>query len=315
MVRRAAAASPEPLATATPRQLEVFRAVVQTGGVSPAARMLAMSQPAVSYQLKQLEAAFGFLLFDRVRGRLMPTKEGTALAAEVERHFVGMREILRIAAQMRGQEAGQLNIGVLPALAFTVMPEVVARFRQTFPAVKVSLQTLSSPTIKDAVATSRLDLGFVANEVDTLGVRAVEFASHSAVIVVPRKHRLAKAETLQPRDLRGEAFVALNPEDATRKPIAEAFRKQGVELHVVAETPYALGVCALVEAGVGIGLVNPLSILGAYRAALKTVPFQPEIRFRHLMLLPPHRPHGRALREFVALARAVHQTMASGARA
>lgn len=283
----------------------MFRAVMSSGGASNAARLLDTSQPAVSYQLKMLEQALGFPLFERVRGRLLPTREAKALSVEVNRHFVGMDEINRAAAHLKGQEVDQLNVGVLPALAFTVMPEVVARFRKQFPAVKVSLQTLSSPVIKDGVATGRFDVGFVASEVDTLGVRSSEFASHAAVAVVPAGHRLAGRAWLQAKDLRGEPLIALNPEDATRRPIDEALRKQRVVPNVVAETPYALGVCVLTEAGVGIGLVNPLAVLDAHRATLKLLRFRPEIRFRHLLLLPPHQPQGRTVRGFVSIARAV----------
>lgn len=290
---------------ATPRQFEMFRAVMQAGGVSNAARLLNTSQPAVSYQLRMLEEALGFALFERVRGRLVPTHEGRALSVEVNRHFVGMEEIARAAAHLRGQEVNQLNVGALPALAFTVMPKVVARFLESFPSVKVSLQTVSSPAIKDAVATGQLDVGFVASEVETVGVRSSEFTSQNAVAVVPVGHRLAAKSWLEPKDLKEQPFIALNPEDATRRPVDEALRKQGVTPKVVAETPYALGVCALVEAGIGIGLVNPLAVLDACRSKLKILRFRPEIRFRHLLLLSPHQPQGRTVREFVSIARAV----------
>lgn len=278
---------------------------MQAGGVSNAARLLNTSQPAVSYQLRMLEEALGFALFERVRGRLVPTHEGKALSIEVNRHFVGMEEIARAAAHLRGQEVNQLNVGALPALAFTVMPKVVARFRESFPSVKVSLQTVSSPAIKDAVATGKLDVGFVASEVETVGVRSSEFTLQAAVVVMPVEHRLAKKPWLQPKDLKEQPLIALNPEDATRRPVDEALHKQGVTPNVVAETPYALGVCALVDAGVGIGLVNPLAVPDAYHSRLATVRFRPEIRFRHLLVLPPHQPQGRTVRGFISIARTV----------
>lgn len=296
--------SPSPR-LATPRQFEMFRAVMQAGGVSNAARLLDTSQPAVSYQLRMLEEALGFALFERVRGRLVPTREGKALLIEVNRHFVGMEEIARVAEHLRGQEVNQLNVGALPALAFTIMPLVVARFRTSFPTVKVSLQTVSSSVIKDAVATGRFDVGFVASEVETTGVRSSEFTSQAAVAVVPAGHPLARKPWLQPKDLKGQPLVVLNPEDATRRPVDEALRKQGVTPNVVAETPYALGVCALVDAGVGIGLVNPLAVPEAYHSKLGTVRFRPEIRFRHLLVLPPHQPQGRTVRGFISIARTV----------
>lgn len=288
----------------TSRQLELFRAVMRTRGVSAAARSMQMSQPAVSYQLRALENLLGFALFVRERGRIAPTREAGALAIEVERHFVGLQEIGRAAAHLRDVVADQLNVGALPALGFTLMPTVVARFRREFPGVKVSLQTLGSTAIKDAVSTGGLDVGFVASEVDTLGVISSEFATRSAMVVMPNGHRLARRPFVRPRDLRGEPFVALNSEDATRGAVDAAMRAEKVELEIAAETPYALGVCALVGAGVGIGLVNPLSFAAVDAPRLRLVPFRPRIRFKHLLLFPPQ-PAGRSVRAFVAIARAV----------
>ncbi|MBE7417420.1 MAG: LysR family transcriptional regulator [Ideonella sp.] len=286
----------------TSRQVEIFRTVMRCGGISSAGRLLNLSQPAVSYQIAALERSLALELFLRERGRLIPTREGQALAAQIERHFVGMDQIVRAATHLRDQVAGQVNVGALPALAFTVMPIAVARFKEAYPGVKVSLQTTSSSSIKDGVSNASLDVGFVASEVDTHGVRYSEYTAQHAMVVMPRSHRLARSRSVQPRDLRGEPFVALNPEDATRSLIETAMSAARVELEVAAETPYAIGVCALVAAGVGIGLVNPLSVRDAQAQGLALVPFRPRVTFRHLLLLPPG-ASSRTARAFVALAR------------
>ena len=267
----------------TSRQVEIFRTVMRCGGISSAGRLLNLSQPAVSYQIAALERSLALELFLRERGRLIPTREGQALAAQIERHFVGMDQIVRAATHLRDQVAGQVNVGALPALAFTVMP-------------------ISSSSIKDGVSNASLDVGFVASEVDTHGVRYSEYTAQHAMVVMPRSHRLARSRSVQPRDLRGEPFVALNPEDATRSLIETAMSAARVELEVAAETPYAIGVCALVAAGVGIGLVNPLSVRDAQAQGLALVPFRPRVTFRHLLLLPPG-ASSRTARAFVALAR------------
>ncbi len=286
------------------RQLEIFQAIYRAGGVSSAARLLGMSQPAVSYLLASLERSLDVKLFNRERGRLRPTREGVSLATEVERHFVGLETIARMAATLRDQEAGQLNIGVLPALGYTLFPRVVAKFRERYPRTRVSMQTLSSNAIKDGVTSGRFDLGVVACEIDTHGVRHSTFASRNAVLAVPRNHRLAGRRSVQPRDLRDEPFVALNPEDAIRRPVDAAMSEAKVALSIVAETPYAIGVCALVAAGVGIGLVNPLSVPASIRTELKLLEFKPAIRFEHLLILPPFSSLRDAAQSFLSLARA-----------
>jgi DNA-binding transcriptional LysR family regulator len=286
------------------RQIEIFRAVMRAGGASAAARLLGLSQPLISQQLASLERAIEVPLFERKRGRLVPTREGTAFHAEVERHYLSMEQLARKAQSLRGANEGRLIVGCLPALGFTLMPEVLRRFRERYPQVRVSLQTVSSGLIKDRVASGEWDIGFAASEVDTAGVVHSVFARTEAVVVVPASHALAR--TRKPvglAELARHPVVVLNPEDVTRQQLERACAAQGVTLNIAAETPYGTGVAALVAAGVGIGVTNPLSVPQGIAGGLVLKKLQASIEFSNLVLFPPHAPASQWAKDWLQLAR------------
>lgn len=271
-----------------PRQIEIFRAVMRTGGASAAARLLGLSQPMVSQQLSTLEVAIGIPLFERIRGRLVPTREGVAFHLEVERHYLSMEQLARKAQSLRVANEGKLIVGCLPALGFTLMPHAVKLFRDAYPKVLVSLQTVSSGVIKDRVASGEWDIGFAANEIDTTGIVHSVFAKVPAMAVLPRFHELAGRQgPVSLADLARFPLVALNPEDVSRQQLQAAGDAQNVSLNIAAETPYGAGVWSLVAAGVGLGITNPLSAPEATDGDLVMRPLLAKVEFSSLVLFPP----------------------------
>lgn len=287
-----------------PRQIEIFRAVMRTGGASAAARLLGLSQPMVSQQLSALESAIRLPLFERLRGRLVPTREGVAFHLEVERHYLSLEQLARKAQSLRVANEGQLIVGCLPALGFTLMPHAVKLFRDAYPKVLVALQTVSSGVIKDRVASGEWDIGFAANEIDTTGVVHSVFSRVPAVAVVPRFHELARGEgPVTLAELARFPLVALNPEDVSRQQLRAACDAQNLTLEIAAETPYGAGVWALVAAGVGVGITNPLSAPAPAGGDLVMRPLQAQVEFSSLVLFPPQGSPSAWAKELLRFAR------------
>lgn len=287
-----------------PRQIEIFRAVMRAGGASAAARVLGLSQPMVSQQLSNLESSIGVPLFERTRGRLIPTREGVAFHMEVERHYLSMEQLARKAQSLRAGNEGKLIVGCLPALGFTVMPHAVKLFRDTYPKVVVSLQTVSSGIIKDRVASGEWDIGFAASEIDTTGVVHSVFSNAAAAVVIPRGHELARGDgPVQLAQLAPHPLVVLNPEDVTRQQLQRATAAQNATLNIAAETPYGAGVWALVAAGVGLGITNPLSAPECPGGELVMRPLDAEVEFNSLVLFPPQGSPSAWAKELLRCAR------------
>jgi DNA-binding transcriptional LysR family regulator len=107
---------------------------------------------------------------------------------------------------------------------------------------------------------------------------------------LPKGHRLARRKLIEAKDLQGEAFVALSRTDRARRRIDAILDGSGVKPRVVVETHYALSVCQFVQAGTGIGLINPYSLSCMAPDSIEVRRFAPKVQFRTLMIFPPQRP-------------------------
>lgn len=282
------------------RQVEAFRALMKSGTTGRAAELLGVTQPAISRSIGELERAVGFPLFVRIRGRLVPSPEAQLFFRDVERVFQGMESLRASADRIRYAGSGELRVAALASLGGTVVPAAIARFRREFPDATVTFRILNSTAVRDLVASSQVDVGLAADEIDTTGVSHRVFATPRAVCALPKGHRLCNREFIEPKDLDGEPFIAFVPEDTARIRMNAVFAEAGCAPRVVVETIYSSSVCDLVLEGVGVGLVNAYSAY-EYRARdIVFKPFRPEVDIRSLLLFPPDRQESRLVNRFVA---------------
>jgi DNA-binding transcriptional LysR family regulator len=281
------------------REIEAFRAVMLCGTASRAAEMLNISQPAVTKAIQALERSIHFALFERTKGRLVPTPEGQIFFREVEQSFVGLARLQTAAARIRDFGSGEIRIACLSAFSTSIAPLAIAQFQARHPKVAITFQVASSSSIRDLVAAGQFDIGLAADEIDTTGVEARHFAETTAMIALPPKHPLCDQAVIRPKHLDGHAFVALAPEDTTRREADALFESAGSKPRVVIETPYSTTICAFVVQGLGCGLVDPVTASGYIERGLVLRPFAPKVRFRVLMLFPPGRQKSVLLRDCV----------------
>src|SRR3954466_4761585 len=127
------------------RHIEVFNAVMLTGSVSGAARLINVTQPAVSRILQHAELQLGFALFQRDKGRLTATAEALKLYPLIERLFEQLDEVQRLAATLKaGHDDGELRILSVLALSHELLPRAISLFRRKHPAVRIAVQSLHS---------------------------------------------------------------------------------------------------------------------------------------------------------------------------
>ena len=266
------------------REIEVFRAVMTAGSTSKAATLLGISQPAVSQIIRKLETAAEFRLFERLRGRLVPTQEAVALLADVNECFVGLELIEHRIRSLRSGVVGRLRIAAYPAYGTSFVPRSIARMQPSLETMKVSLQVMSSRDVYQNVLAGQYDFGLMADETTAIGLEHHAFAHMNGVIVMSPHHWLARKSVIEPADLVGEKHVALNPEDASRLRLEKMLTVTGHALSPVVETPYASTICELALAGVGIGLVNPIVAIDYIERGLVIRPFALNVLFSCVMV-------------------------------
>ncbi|WP_193180568.1 LysR substrate-binding domain-containing protein [Nisaea sediminum] len=282
------------------RQVEIFHAVMVHGTTQRAAEMLNISQPGVSKAIQELERQLGFALFHRSRRRLVPTAEAHFYFREVEESFAALSRLRSAGARIRDFGSGQIRIATLSALSTNIVPRALVRFRKRHPDVSITLQAHLSATVKDLVAARQFDLGLAADEIDVTGVDAQPFSTFRGAIALPDGHPLTAKAELGPEDLDGEDFIALSPEDTTRQELERLLAERGSRPRMVLETPFANTVCAMVQAGMGIGYINPICAEPFLGKGLVLRAFAPPASFRTLLIRPPAMPPSLIIRDCIA---------------
>lgn len=281
------------------REIEIFRAVMQAGSTSKAATLMDISQPAVSQSIRKLETDSELRLFERTRGRLVPTQEALALLVEVDLCFAGFESIKHRIRSLKKFGLKRLSIASFPALGTGFMPRAIAAFELHKRGIEMSFQIMSSRDVHHKVSTGRVDFGLMADELSVTGLEHSKFMSLPGVIVMAARHPLARKAVLGLGDLVDRPFIALNPEDASRRRLEQAMRSEDKELKPIIETPYSNSVCELALRNVGIGMAHPIVAMDHTERGLILKPLAVEISFTGLLIFRPGIPLSENAKELL----------------
>lgn len=295
----------------THRHIEVFRAVMTTGSATGAATLLASSQPTISRELARLEQLLGYALFARSQGRLRPNARALALWDEVQRSWQGLERVVDKALALGRAEEAQISVLCLPALSHALLPGAAARLLARLPQARLAITPQESPLLEEWMAAQRFDLGLSEQDSAPAGTQALALLALDEVCVLPAGHALAARKVLRAEDFADQPFVSLSAHDPYRRQIDAVFAQAGVARQLRVQTHNAVAVCAMVEQGLGLAIVNPLTALACASVRLVWRPLAFSIPFRVQALLPLHRP---ALPEVQPLLQALQEEAVALAR-
>lgn len=265
------------------------------GSFTLAADALHMTQPGISKLISLLETDCGFALFSRSGRGVTPTAEAHLLFDEVRRVFQDIRSIETRAAVIRRFGAGELRIAAFPSLGSRILPRILSPFLAQHQ-VRVDIASRNSCAMLDLVSAQAVDLGFGMVREDRPNMTCRRLATMEAVCVLPPGHRLTGQAEIGPADLVGERLIVLSDEDRADLAIEQAFARAGVERHIVARTQLSEACCALVAAGAGAAIVDPLSAAAFVRDGIHIARFTPRVSQTIWALLPSLRPPSRLAR-------------------
>lgn len=274
----------------TLRHVEIFRAVITTGNLTEAAALLHTSQPTVSRELARFEKLINLPLFVRSRGRLHPTVQGLRLFEEVQRSWYGLDRILNAAESLREFRQGELSVACLPVFSQSFLPRMLHSFLARYPDLSLNIIPQESPVLEEWLSAQRYDLGLTENTLTPAGTERHTLLTLNEVCVLPAGHHLAAKTELTPADFAGENYISLSPTDSYRQLLDGLFMEFKVKRRMVVETHSAASVCAMVKAGVGLSIVNPLTALDYQGSELVVRPFSEPIPFTVSLIRPLHRP-------------------------
>lgn len=282
------------------RHIEIFHAVMTAGNLTEAARLLHTSQPTVSRELARFEKVIGLTLFERSRGRLHPTVQGLRLFEEVQRSWYGLDRIVSAAESLREFRQGELSIVCLPVFSQSFLPLLLQPFLARYPEVSLNVVPQESPLLEEWLSAQRHDLGLTETLSTPAGTERTPLLTLNEVCVLPAGHPLAQRTVLTPQDFQGENYISLSRSDSYRQLLDALFGEHQVKRRMVVETHSAASVCAMVRAGVGVSVVNPLTALDYASSGVVVRPFSIAVPFTVSLIRPLHRPASALVEAFSA---------------
>jgi len=289
------------------RRLQVFHAVAKHLSFTKAADALFMTQPAVTFQVRQLEEHFNTRLFDRVQGRITLTPAGQLALEYAERILALSVELDTRMKERSGQVAGPLLIGASTTIAEFLLPQVLGEFKARFPAVVPRLFVANSEAVQARIAERTLDLGFIEGESHLPSLVTDVCCDDELQVVCAPSHPLAKLQTVSPKALTEHAYVSREPGSGTREVIDSYLQKAGVapdSMQLVMELGSPEALKGVVATGLGFAIMSRATVAKEIRLGqLAKVALSPRLD-RHLSVVyPKERFHSKLVNGFVEFAK------------
>ncbi|MEO5671841.1 MAG: LysR family transcriptional regulator [Ramlibacter sp.] len=291
------------------RQMEVFRAVMYSGGVNSAAELLHVSPPAISKVLAQATKASGLVLFERVKGRLIPTPEATHLYAEVDKLWHGVEKVRDTSRELAQGARTTLRLVCSASLAPYLVSRTVAALYVRFPRLQCRVQVVSPDIINQQLLDRVSQLGVALAPHDHPNLETVKAYQCGLACVMRSDHPLAKKKLVKPADLAGERVISSPESTPFGQTLRRAFGAEGARMHRDFECTSSTTACWFAQAGVGVAVVDQVAIAGGLLAGLEVRPFQSAEKLPVRIIRNRYRPMSVAERAFVEAFGDVWDTM------
>jgi DNA-binding transcriptional LysR family regulator len=288
------------------RRLQVFHTVARLLSFTKAAETLHMTQPAVTFQIRQLEEHFNTRLFDRTHNRISLTVAGQRVYEYADRILALYGEMDSRVRELTGDVSGILIIGASTTIAEYVLPGLLGEFQSRYKDVNVRLSVSNSLGVVHMVENNTVDVGIVESPVTNKNL-AVEVCWHDELMFIcPPNHPLAKLGTITPQEIVSLPFLCREEGSGTREVINEYLEQNKVsphDLNLCMEFGSPEAIKSAVEAGLGVSIVSRATV--GKELKLKTLvalPLNPVLKRPFSFVHQRQKFRLRAVDEFMSFA-------------
>ncbi len=285
-------------------QLRVFCEVAETGSFSAASERLYLTQPAVTLQIKNLEAYYQIKFFERTGKKILLTDEGKVLLDIAKRILDLNRQAEEVLADLKGLSKGTVRVATSHSFADYYLPALLKDFHRKYPKIFMQVTTGNTSQIIEDTLLHKNDIAFVAHHPENNKLVVREVVSDILVAIIPNKHKLAGRESVTLNELNGEPLIVRELGSSERRLVDEAFRKWRIPPLIIMESASTAAIEKMVMAGAGIGILGQHMVKREAEAnAFKALPFT-EVEMAHKFYLMHHKDKyfSHALQAFVDMA-------------
>jgi DNA-binding transcriptional LysR family regulator len=241
-------------------QLKIFHVTAKAESFTRAAAALFLTQPGISKHIKDLEEHYGTKLFDRLGKKVALTRAGEILFAKTETIFNMIEQLKVEIDELQGLQSGFLKIGASMTIGVYVLPPVLAKFREAYPQVDISLDVAVNRQVAVNLLNNEIDIGFLGAPAADGRLISGPFLTDELVVIVPPSHPWARQDTIAPYDLTSQTFIMAKEGSGTRRIIEARLTDGGVTLKKIIEFGHTEAVKKAVESGLGVGILSRLAI-------------------------------------------------------
>ncbi|MGC9386833.1 MAG: LysR family transcriptional regulator [Hydrogenovibrio sp.] len=288
------------------RRLQVFYTVAKVLSFTKAAETLHMTQPAVTFQVKQLEEFFNTRLFDRTHNKITLTEAGKIVydyAEKILDHYEKMNSEVR---ELTGEVTGSLLIGASTTIAEYMLPNLLGAFKRQFEDVNIRLQVGNTDAIVAMVENNMIDLGVVEAPVYNKNLEVEVCRLDEMVLIAPEGHPLSNRDKISIEDVRKYRYISREEGSGSRSVIDNYIREQGLsysDLNVVMELGSPEAVKMAVEADVGLAIVSRTTIVKELKlGTIRALPLDPPLTRPFSHVRQKHKFRHRAVGELLEFA-------------
>jgi DNA-binding transcriptional LysR family regulator len=240
--------------------LALFHAVAQAGSISRGAARARVSQPAVSKQIAELEAALGLRLLERLPRGCRLTEAGRMLEDYAQRWTSLENDAARAIEEYRGLKRGRLAIGASQTIGGYLLPGMIAEFHRRFPEIELQLEIGNTEHVQRLLLAGAVELGLTEGTLESEELESTVFFKDELVAIAPAGHPLLKKKSVTVRELCREPFILREEGSGTRAVMERALRRQGLKIKPLLSLVSPEAIKNLVTAGMGLSIVSRLIV-------------------------------------------------------
>lgn len=281
-------------------------AIVTAGSISAAAKQLDVTQPAISRMLSQTEAQTGIHFFERIRGRLRPTKELNDLLPEIEHAQKALQRVNDMTLAIADSHGGVLKVSSNPSLGKHIMPQALAAFRLAHPDTFLRFHTATIQEIVPELLSGEVDVALLAIPAEHPYLSSMTINTGHMVAVVARDGPLAQYQRLSLADIAAHPQILVGERLHFGMMVSSAFTRAGITPNFIADVPWSDLACAMVNTGMGCAIVDEFSVANNNWPNIKVVPLQEPIPIRMHAVHSVNRPLSEVAKRFIHITKGLY---------
>ncbi|NHC62843.1 LysR substrate-binding domain-containing protein [Paenalcaligenes suwonensis] len=273
------------------RQIEVFHAIILTGTLSDAGRLLHVSQPAISRVLSHMEQRLGYALFHRHKGRLQATPEAQRLTVELQSIHEGVVRLNDLALAMGRRDEGLISIVSSPSFSEWLVPEAAARFKQRYPKVAIKYRTMGMDNLIPHLLAGHADIAISLAKPEHPNIISRALRHGNIFCAIPESHPLVQQQRIEPQHLQEENLIGYSRDTPLGETINHYWNSHNIRLDVAIEVRSPQSAFSFVRRNLGIALVDSYGLTVSNLQGVCIRPIHPAIPLsvyvNHTKLTPP----------------------------